>query len=79
MPSVSFSVLGSLGGTGCDEVRFPLHGGCDSRDVSVAGMCDCVKECLSSQPVLSGPLRINNGAHDIEKLLLNTQVRGDFA
>ena len=46
MPSVSFSVLGSLGGTGCDEVRFPLHGGCDSRDVSVAGMCDCVKECI---------------------------------
>ena len=26
---------------------FLVHGGCDSRGVSVAGLCDCVKECVS--------------------------------
>jgi hypothetical protein len=29
------------------EVCFPAHGGWDSRDVSVASMCDCVKERMS--------------------------------
>ena len=40
MPCAPFSVLGGTGGTGCDEVRFPVYGGWDSRDVSVPGVCD---------------------------------------
>ena len=47
MPCTSFSMLAGPGGTGCDEVRFPVHGGWDSRDVSVVGLFDCVKECIS--------------------------------
>ena len=37
------------GGTGCDEVRFPVHSGWDSRDASVAGMlCQIVYNfCIS--------------------------------
>ena len=42
MPYASFSVPGP-GGTGCDEVIFPVYGGLDTRDVSV----DYVKECMS--------------------------------
>jgi hypothetical protein len=42
MPCASFSMLDGPGGTGCDEVRFPVHGGWDSRDV---GVFDCVKDC----------------------------------
>ena len=38
---------GSPSGTGCDEVRFHVHGCWDSRDVSVLGVFDCVKECMS--------------------------------
>ena len=44
MPCASFSMLGGPGGTGCDEVHFPVHGGWDNRDV---GVFDCVKECMS--------------------------------
>ena len=44
MPCAPFSMLGGPGGTGCDEVCFPVHGGWDSRDVS---MFDCVKEHMS--------------------------------
>ena len=36
-------MLGGDGGTGCDEIRLLFHGGWDSRDVSVANVCDCVK------------------------------------
>ena len=36
-------MLDSPGGTGCDEVRFPIHGCWDSRDV---GVFDCVKKCM---------------------------------
>ena len=43
MPCASFSVLGGPGGIGCNEVRFLVHGGGDSRDVSVVHMCDSVK------------------------------------
>ena len=35
------------GGTVCDEAGFPVLGRWDSRDISVAGVCDCVKECMS--------------------------------
>ena len=35
VPCGPFSILGGPGGTGCDEVRFPLHGGWDSRDVKL--------------------------------------------
>ena len=41
MTCAPFSMLGSPG-----RVRFPVHGGWDSRDVSVAGICDCVRECV---------------------------------
>ena len=41
------SMYGGPGGTGFDEVRFPVHACWDSRDVSVAGLCDCVKEWMS--------------------------------
>ena len=44
VPYALFSMLGGSIGTGCEEVWFPVHGGRDSRDVSVAGVCDCVKE-----------------------------------
>jgi hypothetical protein len=40
-------MLGSPSGTGYNKVYIPVHGGWDSRDVSVAGMCDCVKERVS--------------------------------
>ena len=46
MPSAPFSML-VTGGTGNDGVRLPVYGGWDSRDVSKAGVCDCVKECVS--------------------------------
>ena len=35
MPCASFSMLGGPGGIGCNEVRFPVHGCGDSRDVGV--------------------------------------------
>ena len=57
---------------------FLVHGGWDSRDVIVAVVFDCVKKCTlrtrTLQPVLPGPSSIENGAHDIEKLLLKTQA-----
>ena len=40
MPCVPLSMLGSPG-----ELT-AAHGGWDSKDVSVAGVCDCVKECM---------------------------------
>ena len=64
VPCATFSMLGHPSGTGCNGVRFPVHGGWDSRDVSVVGVCNFIKE---------------NGAHDSEKLLLKTQVSDDFA
>ena len=42
-----FLVLSGPGGTGCNEVRFLVLGGWDSRDVSMAGVCDFVKECMN--------------------------------
>ena len=42
MPWASFSMLDGPGGTGCDV---PVHGW-DSRDVIVAAVFDCVKECM---------------------------------
>ena len=47
MPCAPFSVLGGPGGTGCDEVHFSVRSNWDNRDVSVAGVCDCVKEYMS--------------------------------
>ena len=46
MPCAPFSMLGGSSGTGCDEVRFPVHGGWDSTGVNVV-ICDCVKESMS--------------------------------
>ena len=43
MPCASFSMLDSPGGTGCNV----LVDSCwDSRDVIVAAVFDCVKECM---------------------------------
>ena len=68
-------------------VRFPDHGGWDSRDVSVATVCDCFKECMYFEPENElhrsefhrDRKSIENGAHGIEKLLLKIQVSEDFA
>ena len=46
MPCASFSMLDGPGGTGSDEVRVPVHGCWDRRDVSVVGVFYCVKECM---------------------------------
>ena len=44
MPWASFSMLDGPGGTGCNV---PVHGFCwVSRDVIVAAVYDCVKECV---------------------------------
>ena len=42
MPCASFSMLDGPGETGCDV---PVHSSWDSRDVIVAAVFDCVKEC----------------------------------
>ena len=51
-------MLGNPGENGCVKVRFPVHGGWDSRDFSV--------------PVPLGPPSFENDAHRTEKLLLKT-------
>ena len=43
MLCASFSVLDGPGGTGCDVM---VHGCWDSRDVIVAAVFDCDKECM---------------------------------
>ena len=43
MPWASFSMLDGPGGTGCDV---PVRGCWVSRDVIVAAVYDCVKECM---------------------------------
>ena len=39
-------MLDGAGVTGCDEVRFPIHSCWDSRDISMVGVIDCVKESM---------------------------------
>ena len=46
MPGAPLSMLDGPGSTDCDGVHFLVHGGWDSRDVSVVGMCDCIRECV---------------------------------
>ena len=46
MPCAPFSMLGSLVELAVMN-RFLVHDGWDSRDVSVAGVYDCIKECKS--------------------------------
>ena len=43
MPWASFSMLDGPGGTGCDV---PVRGCSVSRDVIVAALYVCVKECM---------------------------------
>ena len=43
MPYASFSMLDSPGGTGCNV---SVRSCWDSRDVIVAAVFDCVKECM---------------------------------
>ena len=40
VPYAPLSMLDGSGGTGCDEVCFPVHGGWKGNDVSMAGVCD---------------------------------------
>ena len=47
MPRAPFPMLDGPGETDCDRVRFAIHGGWDSRDVNVTGVCDCVEEYVS--------------------------------
>ena len=47
VPCAPLSMLGSHNGTGCDGVKFLVDNGWNSRDVSMADKCDCVKECMS--------------------------------
>ena len=47
VPRAPLSRLGGPGGTGCNGVHFPGLSGCNSRDVSMAGKCGCVKRCVS--------------------------------
>ena len=39
--------VGGPGGTDCSEFSFAVHGDWDSREVIVAGVCDCVKERMN--------------------------------
>ena len=47
VPRASISMLGSLGGTRCNGVCSLVHSCWNSRDISMAGMCNCVKDCVS--------------------------------
>ena len=47
MSCVPLSMLGGPSTTGWDGVYFPVHMGCNSTDVSKAGVFDYVKECAS--------------------------------
>ena len=40
-------MLSGPGGTGCDEVLIPVHGGWDSWNFNVVAVFDYVKECMS--------------------------------
>jgi hypothetical protein len=40
-------MLGGPGRTGCDGVRFSILRDWDDRDMSMADLCECVKECVS--------------------------------
>ena len=48
MPCASFSMLDGPGGTGCNV---PVRSCWDSRDVIVAAVFDCVKECMEIRNV----------------------------
>ena len=43
MPCASFSMLDGPSETSCNV---PVHGCWDTRDVTVAAVFDCVKECM---------------------------------
>ena len=48
MPFAPLSFLGGQRETGCEGAHFPIHSDWNSRRVvSMAGVCDCVKECES--------------------------------
>ena len=47
MLSSVLSMLDLPGRIDCGEVRFLVHTGWNGRDVSMASMRDCVKECVS--------------------------------
>ena len=65
-------MLDGPGVTGCN---FSVCSCWDSRDVIVAAVFDCVKQCNGTlQPVPPVPSSFNNDAYGIEKLLLKTQV-----
>ena len=45
VPCASLSMLGGPGRIDCGAVRFPVYRGRNVRDVTMAGVCECVKEC----------------------------------
>ena len=47
VPCAQLSMPGGFSRTGYDGIYFPVHRGRNGRDVSMAAMCDCVKECVS--------------------------------
>ena len=46
VPCAPLSMLDWPGRTSWDGVRFPVHRGSNGRDDSMAGLCDCIKECV---------------------------------
>ena len=48
MPCAPLSMPGSPGRTDYGGVHFLFHRRWNSRDASIAGLCDCVKECVSA-------------------------------
>ena len=66
-------MLGGPGGNGCDELRFPVHGCWDSRDVSVAAVFEYVKECMSFNSSDLGPT-VSDGEARGDGLVLSTDV-----
>ena len=47
MPRAPFKKHGGPSGIGSDVVHFLVHGGWNSKDVNMAGICDCVKVCVT--------------------------------
>ena len=47
MPFVPFSIIRDSGRIGCEAVCLPVDRSWDSKNVSMADVCDCVKEFKS--------------------------------
>ena len=68
MPWASFSMLDGPGGTGCDV---PVRGCWVSRDVIVAAVYNCVKECMGFVMYLIITIlvrQVDPSKHDIQNI-----------